>query len=175
MPGTTSTSTAITPGTAPIAIEQHTLLVRGQRVLLDADLAALHGVSTKALVQAVKRNAERFPEDFGFQLKNPEVNHLRSQIVTSSSAWGGRRTAPYAFTEQGVAMRSSVLRSARAIASRTCTVARYDPRDSSGVSSGAWLRTVRPRPSRVRRRTGITLGGARHRRADARPRNAGVA
>jgi hypothetical protein len=117
MPRKTSAYTAITPSAAPTAIEQRILLIRGQKVLLDADLAALYDVETRSLLQAVKRNAERFPQDFSFQLTNQEFNNLRSQIVTSSSgAWGGRRTAPYAFTEQGVAMLSSVLRSPRAIA-----------------------------------------------------------
>ncbi|MBE0430695.1 MAG: ORF6N domain-containing protein [Dehalococcoidia bacterium] len=82
--------------------------------MLDADLAALYGVETKVLVQAVKRNLVRFPEDFMFQLSQEEFAILRSQIVTSSD-WGGRRYPPYAFTEQGVAMLSSVLRSQRAI------------------------------------------------------------
>jgi len=82
--------------------------------MLDADLAALYGVETKILLQAVKRNLERFPKDFMFQLTNQELRILRSQFVTSS--WGGRRYAPYAFTEQGVAMLSSVLNSPRAIA-----------------------------------------------------------
>jgi hypothetical protein len=86
--------------------------------MLDADLAELYGVHTKALVQAVKRNPTRFPSDFMFQLTEQEVADLRSQFVTSSSSagnWGGRRTAPYVFTEQGVAMLSSVLRSERAV------------------------------------------------------------
>jgi len=88
--------------------------------MLDADLASLYRVMTKALVQAVKRNQARFPRDFMFQLTEQEVANLRSQIVTSSSvlspAWGGRRSPPYAFSEQGIAMLSSVLRSSRAIA-----------------------------------------------------------
>lgn len=88
--------------------------------MLDADLASLYRVMTKALVQAVKRNQARFPRDFMFQLTEQEVANLGSQIVTSSSvlspAWGGRRSAPYAFSEQGIAMLSSVLRSSRAIA-----------------------------------------------------------
>jgi len=98
-------------------IEQIILLIRGEKVMLDSDLAALYGVTTKALVQAVKRNISRFPEDFMFQLTPEEFADLRSQIVTSSSGeeWGGRRYAPYAFTEQGVAMLSSVLKSQRAI------------------------------------------------------------
>lgn len=90
------------------------LWVRGQKVVLDADIAALYGVETRVLVQAVKRNLDRFPPDFMFQLSDRENGNLRSQIVTSSS-WGGRRHRPYAFTEQGVAMLSGVLRSPRAV------------------------------------------------------------
>ena len=82
--------------------------------MLDKDLAALYGVETKSLIQAVKRNIERFPSDFMYQLTDKEFAILRSQIVTSS--WGGRRYKPYVFTEQGVAMLSSVLRSKRALA-----------------------------------------------------------
>lgn len=83
--------------------------------MLDADLAALYGVETRALVQAVKRNAKRFPADFMFQLDAVEWADLRSRTVIPS-AWGGRRTAPYAFTEHGIAMLSSVLNSDQAIA-----------------------------------------------------------
>jgi len=90
------------------------VLMRGQKVMLDATLAELYGVETRALVQAVKRNAKRFLKDFMFQLSRKEFDDLRSQVVTSSS-WGGRRTPPYAFTEQGVAMLSSVLTSGRAV------------------------------------------------------------
>jgi len=96
-------------------IERVILLIRGQKVLLDNDLASPYGVETKKLIQAVKRNIGRFPEDFMFQLNGEEFDILRSQSVTSSS-WGGCRHAPYAFTEQGVAMLSSVLRSPRAVA-----------------------------------------------------------
>jgi hypothetical protein len=88
-------------------------LVRGKKVMLDHDLAILYRVETKALKQAVRRNIERFPDDFMFELNNKEFAILRSQIVTSS--WGGSRYLPMAFTEQGVAMLSSVLRSDRAI------------------------------------------------------------
>jgi hypothetical protein len=91
------------------------LAIRAQRVMLDADLAELYGVQTKVLVQAVKRNMARFPADFMFQLSVEEFAVLRSQTVTSNTGRGGRRTAPYAFTEQGVAMLSSVLGSVRAI------------------------------------------------------------
>lgn len=87
--------------------------IRGRQVMLDKDLAELYGVETKVLNQAVKRNAKRFPDDFMFQLKDEEWEILRSQFVTSS--WGGIRYLPYAFTEQGVAMLSSVLRSDTAI------------------------------------------------------------
>jgi hypothetical protein len=80
-------------------IESRILLLRGQKVMLDADLAELYGVETKELNLAVRRNAERFPEDFMFQLSEGEFNNLRFQSVTSRS-WGGRRYRPYAFTEQ---------------------------------------------------------------------------
>jgi len=97
-------------------IVQSIVWLRGHKVLLDADLATLYGVDTKVLVQAVKRNLERFPDDFMFQLSKEEFENLRSQIVTSNAGHGGRRYAPYAFTEQGVAMLSSVLNSPQAIA-----------------------------------------------------------
>ncbi len=90
------------------------VLVRGQRVMLSGDLADLYGIEPRALVQAVARNRARFPDDFCFQLTRDEFVHLKSRTVISS--WGGVRTPPYAFTEQGVAMLSSVLRSPRAIA-----------------------------------------------------------
>ena len=95
-------------------VEQSILFIRGQKVMLSTDLAKLYGVEPRELVQAVKRNLERFPKDFMFQLTGAEFINLKSQIVISS--WGGaRRAAPYAFTEQGVAMLSSVLRSPRAV------------------------------------------------------------
>ena len=97
-------------------IARSILVLRGQRVLLDAELADLYGVATKVLLQAVKRNAQRFPEDFMMQLTATEWAALRSQFVTSKTGRGGRRYTPYAFTEQGVAMLSSVLSSERAIA-----------------------------------------------------------
>lgn len=97
-------------------ITQSILMLRGHKVMLDADLAAMYGVETKALLQAVKRNLDRFPKDFMLQLTTDEWAALRSQFVTSSSTHGGRRYAPYAFTEQGVAMLSTVLNSKRAIA-----------------------------------------------------------
>jgi hypothetical protein len=98
----------------PERIERRILLIRGQKVMLDADLAELYEVETKELNRAVQRNASRFPVDFMFQLSKQEYENLRFHFVTSSS-WGGRRYPPYAFTEQGVAMLSSVLRSPRAV------------------------------------------------------------
>jgi len=89
-------------------------IIRGEKVLLDADLAKLYGVLTKNLNLAVRRNRKRFPDDFMFQLTKEESESLRLQIETSKAGRGGRRYSPYAFTEQGVAMLSSVLKSARA-------------------------------------------------------------
>ena len=95
-------------------IENRIYFLRGQKVMFSMHLAELYEVEPRALVQAVKRNIERFPPDFMFQLSKTEFKNLKSQIVTSS--WGGlRRAAPYAFTEQGVAMLSSVLNSKRAV------------------------------------------------------------
>ena len=106
-------------------VERRILLIRGKRVMLDSDLAALYGVETKVLNQAVKRHIKRFPQDFMFQLTPEESEellrsqivtlNLRSQIVTSSLKHGGRRYLPLAFTEQGVAMLSGVLNSERAV------------------------------------------------------------
>jgi len=95
-------------------IERRVFVIRGRKVMLSMHLAELYAVEPKVLMQAVKRNIERFPYDFMFLLTRQEVMNLKSQIVTSS--WGGvRRANPYAFTEQGIAMLSSVLRSKRAI------------------------------------------------------------
>src|SRR5579864_7765987 len=90
-------------------------IIRGRKVMLDADLADLYRVPTKAFNQAVKRNRKRFPIDFMFQLSAGEARSLRSQIVTSNGGRGGRRYQPYAFTQEGVAMLSSVLSSPRAV------------------------------------------------------------
>ena len=103
---------------APVEITLETIagaivFLRGQKVMLDVHLATLYGVETKALTRAVRRNLARFPLDFMFQLSVQEFANLRRQFGTSS--WGGRRHLPYAFTEQGVAMLSSVLRSSRAV------------------------------------------------------------
>jgi ORF6N domain-containing protein len=89
------------------------LVLRGQRVILDRELAAIYGVSTGRLNEAVKRNAERFPEDFMFQLTAAELENLRSQFANSS--WGGRRYRPFAFTEHGAIQAANVLNSPRAI------------------------------------------------------------
>ena len=104
-----------TPVLVPaVQIERSILLIRGEKVILDEDLAKLYGVETKALTRAVRRNCDRFPDDFMLQLTRAEFDELRQRKGTASK-WGGRRYAPYAFTEQGVAMLSSVLRSDRAI------------------------------------------------------------
>lgn len=94
-------------------IQEHIYFIRGRKVMLSHDLACLYGVEPRILIQTVKRNIERFPSDFMFHLENQEVMNLKSQIVISS--WGGIRTPPYAFTELGIAMLSSVLNSPKAI------------------------------------------------------------
>ena len=96
-------------------IEQKIYLIRGIKVMLNSDLAELYGVETKVLTQAMKRNIERFPEDFMFQLTIKEWEVLRSQIVTSKKGRGGRRYPPYVFTEHGATMLASVLKSKRAV------------------------------------------------------------
>ena len=99
-------------------LEKRIFMIRGQKVLLDFHLAELYGVETKALKRAVKRNRDRFPQDFCFVLTAKEIENLRYHFGTSSGTaplWGGRRYLAYAFTEQGVAMLSSVLRSKRAV------------------------------------------------------------
>ena len=94
-------------------IQQKIFEIRGQSVMLDFDLAELYGVETRVLNQAIKRNADRFPKDFMFQLTPRELTNLKSQIVTSS--WGGTRKLPFAFTEHGVTMAANVLKSKKAI------------------------------------------------------------
>ena len=105
-------------------IEKAILLIRGYKVMLSNDLAALYGVEPRALVQAVKRNSERFPDDFMFQLSKPEFDDLKSQnVISSVSGWGGaRRATPYAFTEHGAIMAASVLNTPRAIAASVYVV-----------------------------------------------------
>jgi hypothetical protein len=97
------------------SIERQIYVIRGHRVMLDVELANLYGVAPKVLNQAVKRNASRFPDDFAFRLTAQEVTDLRSQFVTANPSHAKRRYAPWPFTEQGVAMLSSVLRSPLAI------------------------------------------------------------
>jgi hypothetical protein len=96
-------------------VEQRIFVIRGQKVILDSDLAGLYGVETRVLNQAVKRNIGRFPTDFTFQVSSGEFENLKSQFVISSSMRGGRRKLPYAFTEHGAIMAASVLNSQRAI------------------------------------------------------------
>src|ERR1700722_2547040 len=99
----------------PKPVESLIYLIRGQKVMLDSDLAQLYKVSTKRLNEAVRRNKSRFPARFMFQLSPEETRSLRSQFATSKKGWGGRRYMPHAFTEHGVVMLSSVLNSERAI------------------------------------------------------------
>jgi hypothetical protein len=101
--------------TPAFAVESRILFLRHQRVILDADIAELYGVPVKVLNQQVKRNRQRFPPDFVFQLNAKEQEVLRSQIVTSKEGRGGRRYAPYAFTEHGAIMAATVLNSERAV------------------------------------------------------------
>jgi len=129
-------------------IEQTILVIRGHNVILDSDLAHLYGVTAGRLNEAVKRNENRFPSDFMFQLTKPEFEHLKSQIAISSSKWGGRRHAPYAFTEQGVAMLSSVLY-ASVREPRLCMTLRGEI-VKKRCETGAWSRERRRRTPAVR-------------------------
>jgi phage regulator Rha-like protein len=144
-------------------IEARIFLIRGQKVMLDQDLAELYEVETKALNRAVKRNLGRFPEDFMFQLSADEFDNLRFQSGTSSlrsqigtSRWGGRRYPPYAFTEQGVAMLSSVLHSDRAIQINIEIVRAFVRlRQMLSTNAELWMKQlairlscIRPQPSR---------------------------
>ena len=115
---TTLKTAGTSPGSAlmPVGkVEQAILLVRKEKVILDADLAKLYGVTTTRLNEQVKRNIDRFPEDFMFRLTAQEASNLMSQFATSSSEWGGRRKLPYAFTEHGAIMAASVLNSPQAV------------------------------------------------------------
>ena len=119
-------------------VEKRIYFIRGNRVMLDKDLSELYEVPTKVLIQAVKRNQKRFPSDFMYYLTDKEVTILRSQIVTSS--WGGRRYLPYAFTEHGVAMLSSVLNSERAIQVNIQIIRTFiDLRDTALSYRDLWL------------------------------------
>jgi hypothetical protein len=103
------------PLTVSAEIERAILVIRGQRVMLDSDLARLYGVPTRRLNEQMGRNRDRFPEDFAYQLTQQEFTNLMSQFATSKTGRGGRRKLPWAFTEQGVAMLSSVLNSPTAV------------------------------------------------------------
>ena len=96
-------------------IERAILVIRGHKVLLDTDLATLYGVETRRLNEQVKRNIDRFPDDFMFQLTKQEFENLKSQFATSSRGWGGKRKIPFVFTEHGALMAASVLNSQKAI------------------------------------------------------------
>lgn len=119
-------------------IERAIIMVRGEKVMLDTELAEIYGVETKVLNQAVKRNASRFPTDFMFQLTTEEAKTLRSQIVTSNEGRGGRRYLPYAFTEHGALMLANVLNSERA-AQTSVMVVRAFVRLRQWLSSNAEL------------------------------------
>jgi hypothetical protein len=106
----------------PVALEDRIHLIRGTRVMLDEDLAQVYGVTTKRLNEQVKRNRERFPKGFMFQLTAAEVGSLRSQIATTKTGRGGRRTRPTAFTEHGAVMLASVLNSPTAVAASILVV-----------------------------------------------------
>ena len=122
---------------APLHVESKILEIRGERVMLDADLADVYGVTTKALNQAVKRNLDRFPEDFKFQLTAEVAASLRSQTVTSKQGRGGRRYVPWAFTEHGALMAATVLNSPRAVEMSVFVVRAFVRRRSSGRNAGS--------------------------------------
>lgn len=118
-------------------IAQSILVLRGHRVLLDADLAALYGVKTKRLNEQVRRNLDRFPEDFMFQLTDEEQAALRSQFATSKASRGGRRYLPYVFTEHGAIMAASVLNTPRAVEMSIYVVRTFVKLRDAGVEPGA--------------------------------------
>ena len=118
-------------------VESRILLLHGLKVILDSDLAELYGVEVKRLNEQVRRNIERFPPDFVFQLSPTELNNLRSQFATSSSGHGGRRHLPFAFTEHGAIMAATALNSKRAVKMSVFVV-----RALSFVCAKRWLQTV---------------------------------
>jgi hypothetical protein len=136
------------------AIQKRILVVRERQVMLDEDLADLYGVETKRLVERVKRNSERFPDDFMFQLTSEEASALRSQSATSKPGRGGRRYAPYVFTEQGVAMLSGVLRSERAVAVNIAIMRAFVELRRAATSYTA----IQARLEELERETKIKLG-----------------
>ena len=117
-------------------------LIRDVRVILDTDLALLYGVETRALVQAVKRNADRFPEDFLFQLTPAEAAALRSQIVISKTGRGGRRYPPYGFTEQNALMAANILNSPRAVAMSVYVIRAFVKMREDVAANAAILRRL---------------------------------
>jgi hypothetical protein len=123
-------------------IERRIYLVRSQKVMLDADLAALYQVPTKAFNQAVKRNLERFPEDFMFRLTEEEARLLRSHFVTSNIGRGGNRYLPFVFTEHGVAMLSSILKSERAVQMNILIVRAFVRLREMFATQKAWARRL---------------------------------
>jgi len=135
-------------------IESRIFLIREQKVMLDQDLAELYGVETKRLNEQVRRNSERFPEDFMFQLTDEEFANLKSQFATSS--WGGRRKLPYAFTEHGAIMAASVLNSPRAVEASVQVVRAFVRlRQMLSTNAELWIKQLairlgcqRPQPSR---------------------------
>jgi hypothetical protein len=139
---------------ATTAIEKRIFVIRDRRVMLDEDLADLYGVETKRLIQQVKRNLKRFPDDFMFQLTKAEAEALRSQIATSNDGRGGRRYAPYVFTEQGVAMLSSVLHSERAVAVNIEIMRAFVELRRAATSYAA----IEKRLEELERETGARLG-----------------
>ena len=120
-------------------IDKKILLIRGQKVMLDSDLAELYGVATKRFNEQVKRNLNRFPIDFMFQLNEKETEVLRSQFATSKAGRGGRRYFPYVFTEQGVAMLSSILNSEQAIEVNILIMQAFVKLRKMIVSKKTWL------------------------------------
>lgn len=123
-------------------LQEIIIRVRGQAVILDADLATLYGVTAKRLNEQVRRNADRFPEDFMFQLSETEWKALRSQIATSNKGRGGRRYAPYAFTEHGAVMAANVLNSKQAIQMSVAIVRAFVRLRRMALSVGALARKV---------------------------------
>jgi len=141
------------------AIARRILIARGQKVMFDADLAALYGVTTKRLNEQIKRNLGRFPLDFVFQLSVQGVAYLRSQFATSSTqprqhAWGGRRYSPYAFTEHGAIMAAMVLNSARAIEVSVYVVRAFVQQRDMLVASKELAKRVDELESRIERKLG---------------------
>jgi len=148
-------NTALTDARAAVeAVASRILVVRGLRIIVDADLAALYGVPTKRLNEQVRRNAERFPADFAFQLNPQEVTDLRSQTATSSPApaWGGRRHAPFVFTEHGALMASTVLNSPRAVEVSLFVVRAFVQLRDLSTGHKELARTLRDLEARIKRK-----------------------